>query len=206
MTDRLQLAADNLGLGYSLARQYRGACVPAGLDRDDLEQEAALGLVLAVRAHDPSLGSFLTCAGRYVRTQIRNAIRSGIKRHSTRGGGHNGVYFADADEVPLDAPEALRLAGGLTPEEQVSADEERSILHRLLTASRLAPDQAIRVPAFLAEAARAFGLPPPPPAEPRAAAVARLTRLGLSAWEIAGRLDCSERSVCRFRSAARRAR
>jgi RNA polymerase sigma-H factor len=71
-------AGDERAFG-ELARRYRGLIVyvtrraPSGLSRDDLRQEALIGLFEACRAHDPSKGAFAQMAGACVRHRVWRA-------------------------------------------------------------------------------------------------------------------------------------
>jgi RNA polymerase sporulation-specific sigma factor len=80
-----------------LAQQRVAAYFLAGAERDDLLQEALIGLCLAVRDFDPEGGSsFRTFAGLCVSRQVVNAIRAaGRRKHAPLN-----------DYVPLQAPSA----------------------------------------------------------------------------------------------------
>ena len=65
----------NRGWVYKVAGRYCGfARVNAGLDLDDLQQAAALGMIEAARGYDAGKGSFLTWATYYMRREIREAL------------------------------------------------------------------------------------------------------------------------------------
>ncbi len=71
-------AGDERAFG-ELARRYRGLIVfvtrraPSGLSRDDLRQEALIGLFEACHAHDPSKCAFAQMAGACVRHRVWRA-------------------------------------------------------------------------------------------------------------------------------------
>ena len=69
-----------------------------GLDADDLEQEASLGLLAAVRSFRPNGGaSFIT----YATTCIRNRLISVARRHGARIQAEQPLN--EDDELPADA-------------------------------------------------------------------------------------------------------
>jgi RNA polymerase sporulation-specific sigma factor len=77
-------AGDEWAFG-ELADRYRGLIglvsrrPPSGLSRDDLRQEALIGLFEACRAHDPGKGAFAQMAGACVRHRVWRA-----RRHARR--------------------------------------------------------------------------------------------------------------------------
>lgn len=67
------LVVANLSLAGFMANRYRRA----GIDLDDLMQEATIGLILAARRFDPDRGvRFATYAAWWVENQVRRYIRS----------------------------------------------------------------------------------------------------------------------------------
>jgi RNA polymerase sporulation-specific sigma factor len=79
-----------------LAQQRAATYFLVGAERDDLLQEALIGLCLAVRDFDPDGGSsFRTFAGLCVSRQVVNAIRAAARRK----------HAPLNDYVPLHAPD-----------------------------------------------------------------------------------------------------
>jgi RNA polymerase primary sigma factor len=70
---RDQLVRSNLGLVFTIARDYLGR----GLDLDDLVGEGNLGLIRAAKDFDPGFGvRFSTYAGHWIKEAIRHALNS----------------------------------------------------------------------------------------------------------------------------------
>jgi RNA polymerase primary sigma factor len=68
---RNQLVRSNLGLVFTIARDYFGR----GLDLDDLVGEGNLGLIRAAKDFDPLFGTrFSTYAGYWIKQSIRHAL------------------------------------------------------------------------------------------------------------------------------------
>lgn len=103
--------------GKALARGFRAA----GLEHEDLTQEALLGLLKAVRSYDAARGvPFPPYAALCMRRQLLSAVKSaGAGKHKPL-----------SDYIPLDDPDALSLyitAGDRrseSPESIVIMDEE----------------------------------------------------------------------------------
>ena len=121
--DRLVLA--HLPLGSALAKQSRAAGVP----REDLEQEAVLGLIKSAESFDPDRGiRFSTFARWWVRSFlddyiVRNARL--VRPSLSRAGGNR---IADAVIMSLDEP--------------VIGDGKNSTLADIIPDDRPLPDEA----------------------------------------------------------------
>jgi RNA polymerase sporulation-specific sigma factor len=104
-----------------LAQQRAAAYFLAGAERDDLLQEALIGLCLAVRDFDPDAGSsFRTFAGLCVTRQVVNAVRAAARRK----------HAPLNDYVPLQAPAAAgeRALAEVIPA-PASSDPALAVLH-----------------------------------------------------------------------------
>lgn len=78
-----QLMEQNRGIAAILARRYLPAAQRnRGVDFDDLMQAAAVGILEAVPRWEENRGRFLSLAGFYMRSEIRDALgmRTGKKR------------------------------------------------------------------------------------------------------------------------------
>lgn len=87
--DRARHVAENLGLAYAIAREYRGR----GLDLEELRQEAAIGAIHAAAYLDPDRGEYR----HFVATVVHSHLR-GITRPSTRR------WVAERERSRPDAP------------------------------------------------------------------------------------------------------
>lgn len=111
--------------------------LPAGVDRDDIAQEAQIGFLRAVDAWQPQRGAFPAFAGRCVRNQILHALDSaGAQKHKLLS------HAASLDTTQLSGgrgdPEATVLAheqlATLTRGMCALSDWERTALHATLNA------------------------------------------------------------------------
>jgi len=105
----------NRRLALSLARRYQGRGVP----REDLEQEALLGLIIAVDRFDPARG---TAFSTYATFWIRQKLQRAVERTSplTHLPGRRKTANAPAELPPPSRPTVVSLnaparAGGDTP-------------------------------------------------------------------------------------------
>jgi RNA polymerase sigma factor (sigma-70 family) len=67
-----QLIHDNMGLVISLAKRFNPANAQ---ELDEYIQAGRIGLLLAIRKHDPEKGALSTIAWNYIRREIRNHIK-----------------------------------------------------------------------------------------------------------------------------------
>lgn len=87
---RDRLVATNLAFARMLAAKY----VDRGLDLDDLEQHARIGLIDAARVFDPSKGRFRTIAGWHVLKHLRRAVRDESTTIRVPGGARDAMSRA----------------------------------------------------------------------------------------------------------------
>jgi RNA polymerase sigma factor (sigma-70 family) len=126
-----------------LARRYRGLIMAVtrwpgrGVTREDLRQEALIGLFQACRAHDPSKGSFGKLAGACVRNRVwRAQAHAARAKHrvltDALGLDHrNGV---DGDGEQLTIAERLPARDGVDPARVVEARERLAEISAALKA------------------------------------------------------------------------
>jgi hypothetical protein len=138
-------SGDSAAFG-ELARRYRGVLLsvtcwaPPGLAREDLRQEAHLGLLEACRAYDAGCGAFGPLAGTCMRRRVMNARRDAI-RHKHRP--VNDVIGFDHpysdEEGGLTLAERLAAPGALDPARIVELREElRELLEQYRWRAQLA--------------------------------------------------------------------
>lgn len=75
----------------------------AGGDRDDVEQEAMLGLLAAIRGYDPDRGaSFQNFAALVIRRRLQTAVRLALTlRHAPLNQSRRGAYVVEDELVDL---------------------------------------------------------------------------------------------------------
>ena len=94
MNDRAvmeRLAADNMGLAYSVANKYRGC----GMDMDELESAALFGLAKAALSFDPAKNIPFSS---FVYPVIENAIRMDLRKLKR----HFGQISLDAERYTAE--------------------------------------------------------------------------------------------------------
>jgi RNA polymerase sigma factor (sigma-70 family) len=119
MHDEAAAVATHRGLAVAQANRYwrsaRLAAERRGLDREDLESIALVGLVQAIRAWDPSRGSFSTLATHCIMHELQRALAWTQKR--------NQCVVVSLDDV-------------------LDADEDRPLRDRLADTSAVDPEDA----------------------------------------------------------------
>jgi RNA polymerase primary sigma factor len=140
---RNELVERNIGL----AGQYAGRCLGRGVDRDDLAQEANLGLIRAAETHDPDKGRFTTYATWWIRRYVLEALK---RRHvvhvpdyvqrvmaETEPGIRQfqesldpGKAFSETviDHRPTETPQGLEEQNAIDKAMEILTARERSIL------------------------------------------------------------------------------
>lgn len=117
--DEATAVATHRGLAVAQANRYwrnsRPAAERRGLDREDLESIALVGLVQAIRAWDPSRGSFSTLATHCIMHELQRALAWTQKR--------NQCVVVSLDDV-------------------LDADEDRPLWERLADSSAVDPEEA----------------------------------------------------------------
>jgi RNA polymerase sigma factor (sigma-70 family) len=105
---------------------------PPGCEREDLAQEARIGLVAAIRAWRPQRGPFPAFASRCVRNQALLAVQSAARhkhqlltRAISLNDEHGGDTTTGDDHLPLPLLDALATTDALTiPEARVLVSEQ----------------------------------------------------------------------------------
>jgi RNA polymerase sigma factor (sigma-70 family) len=119
MLNESAAVAAHRGLAVSQANRYwrsaRAAAQRRGLEREDLESIALVGLVQAIRAWNPSRGSFSTLATHCIMHELQRALAWTQKRNQ-------------CVEVSLD--------------DVLDADSERPLRDRLADTSAVDPEEA----------------------------------------------------------------
>ena len=140
-------------LAFHIADQYRTAAAACcGVDDEDLEQCAALGVLEALRSYEPDKGAFTSWLGFYVRNACRDCL--GLKGRDRR------EHYA---AVRLDAPigagvedltigDTIHDEGAALAFEQAEHAHDNAILRRDLDAA------LDRLPALWREAIRKHDL------------------------------------------------
>lgn len=133
MVDEAAAVAAHRGLAVHQANRYwrsaRAAAERRGLDREDLESIALVGLVQAIRAWDPSRGSFSTLATHCIMHELQRALAWTQKRNQCVV-----VSLDDVLETDGERPLRERIAdsSAVDPEEAAIARAQlRSGLERL---------------------------------------------------------------------------
>ena len=112
--------------------------LPPWCERDDLVQEARLGLVAAIRAWRPERGPFPAFADRCVSNQALLALKAAC-RHNDRPLNHAVSLDSAAERFAThdDEPWPLTLLGTLSPAADARTDPEACVLAREQLASVL---------------------------------------------------------------------
>src|ERR1700735_3136060 len=84
--DRAALVTANRGRAYRWVNHYRPRAAAAGLDMEDVEQEAMTGLCLAAESWDPAKGPFGHWASVWVKNRILAMFASLPRRPRTVAG------------------------------------------------------------------------------------------------------------------------
>jgi RNA polymerase sigma factor (sigma-70 family) len=116
-----RLVVGHLRAAYRVVNRYaRETSVP----REDLEQEAALGLLLAVRRFDPARGTRLVT---YALCWVRRRVERTCRRWRCFGQEPPGVFGrleqpVARGELPLPAAATVELLAELTPRERAAVE------------------------------------------------------------------------------------
>lgn len=113
-----------------LARRIAAEYTFPGADRDDVEQEALIGLWEAARDYEPSRGSFPTYAGIVINCRLIDCLKAA--RASKRQLLTEAVRAADEDEAVAVLPHLHQVS---------DRAEERDDVRRLLVAIHALPDR-----------------------------------------------------------------
>lgn len=111
---RNTLIEQNLKLAYSVAKRYR----VAGVELEDLVQEATFGMAKAANVYDPARGAFSTVATMYIRQHLLRTIdglKDGIRLPADVGARrHKALQLLPQLEASLDrAPTTDELAAAV---------------------------------------------------------------------------------------------
>jgi RNA polymerase sigma factor (sigma-70 family) len=116
------LAASNLKLAFHLAKDFLRRARMLGIPREDLYQEAVVGLLRASQAFNPGAGTqFVTFASVVIRNHLRNVV-TGRRFRALR------ELAADPDSGPVD----LEDGRGQPPPAVAAVADEREYVARLM--------------------------------------------------------------------------
>jgi RNA polymerase sigma factor (sigma-70 family) len=104
------LAAENLKLAFHVAKTYVRRARSLGFTRDDLQQEAVVGLLRASYGFDPAVGTpFSSFAGLVIRHHLHNVLIARCYRPFPGIPTHANGTAVDHEDPHAEAPDAATI-------------------------------------------------------------------------------------------------